>query len=197
MTKFDRSFWEERWSRALDEHGDTGALRTASPHLTKVFAAVPPGRALDAGCGHGAESIWLAGHGWEVTGVDFSPTALEAAHSTADSFGSDIANRTEWIERDLGVWTPEPEHYDLVLSLFVHIVGSVEEFVVRMASAVRPGGTLFLVGHHPLDQNQVSAQSAIDALAEDPWEIHVAEDRERPAGDGVDAVFHADKPWGP
>ncbi len=192
MSKYDRSFWEERWSQTLANH--TSELRPASAHLTDVFASVPPGRALDAGCGHGAESIWLAGHGWEVTGVDFSPTALEVARSTAESLGSDIASRTTWIEGDLNEWTPEPEQYDLVVSLYVHVAGSIEDFVVRMAGAVNPGGTLFLVGHHPLDQNQITSQAAIDALADDPWEIYVAEDRERPTGDGVDAVFYADKP---
>lgn len=192
MSKYDQSFWDERWLQALESH--TGELRAASSHLTDVFASIPPGMALDAGCGHGAESIWLAGHGWDVTGVDFSPTALEAARSTAETLGSDIAGRTTWIEADLGVWTPESEHYDLVVSLYVHVAGSIEDFVVRLGDAVKPGGTLFLVGHHPLEQNQVTAQDAIDALADDPWEIYVAEDRERPAGDGFDAVFHADKP---
>jgi 2-polyprenyl-3-methyl-5-hydroxy-6-metoxy-1,4-benzoquinol methylase len=192
MSKYDQSFWEERWSQALAEH--TGELRAPSSHLTDVFASVPPGVALDAGCGHGAESIWLAGHGWEVTGVDFSPTALEAARSISESLGSEIASRTSWIEGDLNVWTPESERYDLAVSLYVHVPGSIENFVVRMAGAVKPGGTLFLVGHHPLDQNQVTAQDAIDALADYPWEIYVAEDRERPAGDGFDAVFYADKP---
>lgn len=192
MSKYDQSFWEGRWSQALAEH--KGELRAPSAHLTEVFAAVPPGVALDAGCGHGAESIWLAGHGWEVTGVDFSPTALEAARSTAESLGREIAGRISLIEGDLGVWAPESEHYDLVVSLYVHVAGSIEEFVTRMASAVKPGGTLFLIGHHPLDQNQVTAQAAIDALADDPWEIYLAEDRERATGDGFDAVFHADKP---
>lgn len=192
MSEYDRSFWEERWSQLLADH--TGELRPASAHLTDVFDSVPPGRALDAGCGHGAEAIWLAGHGWEVTAVDFSPTALEAARSTADSLGTDIAGRITFIEGDLGVWTPEPEHYDLVVSLYVHVAGSINDFIVRLADAVKPGGTLFLVGHHPLEQNQITAQSAIDELADDPWEIYVAEDRDRPTGDGFDAVFHADKP---
>jgi 2-polyprenyl-3-methyl-5-hydroxy-6-metoxy-1,4-benzoquinol methylase len=193
MTKYDRSFWEERWSEALETHPG-GPPHPPNAHLTSTFASTPPGSALDAGCGHGAESIWLAGHGWDVTGVDFSPTALEVARSTAESLGSEIAGRTAWVEADLGVWTPEPEQYDLVVSIYVHVAGSIEDLVVRLAGAVKPGGTLFLVGRHPLDQNQVTAQAAIDALADDPWEIYVAEDRERATGDGFDAVFYADKP---
>jgi hypothetical protein len=45
----------------------------------------------------------------------------------------------------------EPGHYDLVVCLYVHVAGSVEDMVGWMANGVAPGGTLFLVGHHPID----------------------------------------------
>jgi SAM-dependent methyltransferase len=40
---------------------------------------VPPGRAIDLGCGSGANSIFLAAHGFDVTDVDYSPVGLEKA----------------------------------------------------------------------------------------------------------------------
>ncbi|MFL5720099.1 MAG: class I SAM-dependent methyltransferase, partial [Chloroflexota bacterium] len=43
----------------------------------------PPGRALDLGCGTGANLRYLARHGFEATGIDFSPVALRVARQRA------------------------------------------------------------------------------------------------------------------
>jgi SAM-dependent methyltransferase len=45
--------------------------------------ALPPGSALDVGCGTGDSSIYLAQHGWQVTAVDFVPKALAEARAKA------------------------------------------------------------------------------------------------------------------
>ena len=162
-----------------------------------------PGFALDAGCGHGSEAIWLAASGWQVTAVDFSATALDFGRSTADAAGAGVAERIEWVEGDLGTWSPLPGRYDLVSCLYVHVDGSVVEMVRRLGMGVAPGGTLFLVGHRPIDpvtgaptpaagQVQVSVDEAVEALDPHDWEIAVAEERPRAAGgSGVDAVVRA------
>ncbi|KAA1426441.1 methyltransferase domain-containing protein [Nocardioides antri] len=199
---FDRDSWERRWSQVLREHGDKVAGRPPNAYLVADVGGLAPGRALDAGCGHGAETLWLAAAGWEVTAVDFSPAALDHARATAGRIGPDVADRVEWVEGDLGRWTPQPHRYDLVCCLYVHVADSPTEMVSRLASGVAPGGTLFVVGHLPVDpatgeptpaagQRQVTiadARAALDAAA---WNIH-AEERVRPeAGTGVDAVVRA------
>jgi len=151
MTKFDRSDWEARWSRALREHADQVAHRPPNAHLRAEVGNLRPGSALDAGCGHGADALWLAARGWQVTAVDFSATALAHARSTAAAVGADVAGRIDWVEGDLTTWTPQPGRYDLVACLYVQVAGSIEEMVCRMAAGVAPGGTLFLVGHRPTD----------------------------------------------
>ena len=202
---FDRDFWEERWSQALREHGDKVAKMPPNAHLTDEVGSLRPGRALDAGCGHGSDTLWLAARGWQVTAVDFSATALAHARSTAEAVGADVAERVDWVEGDLATWTPQPDHYDLVACLYVHVAGSVEEMVDRMATGVAPGGTLLLVGHRPIDpatgaatpaagQVQVSVDEAVAALEPARWEFAVAEDRpRRQAGTGVDAVICAQR----
>ncbi|MBN9797438.1 SAM-dependent methyltransferase [Pseudonocardia sp. UM4_GMWB1] len=200
----DREFWERRWTEVLDEHGDTVARMPPNAHLTAEVGDLPAGRALDAGCGHGAETMWLAARGWTVTALDFSPAVLEHARATAEeALGAEIAGRIDFIEGDLTTWAPEPGYFDLVVFLYVHSAGAVHELIQRMASGVIPGGTLFLVGHRPIDpdtgaetpaagQVQVSVDEARAALGSEQWDIAVAEDRRRPAAkSGVDAVICA------
>ena len=200
---FDRDSWERRWSQALREHADMVASRPPNAHLLAEMGDLQPGVALDAGCGHGAEAIWLAAAGWQVTAVDFSVTALDHARSTAQAVGEDVAERIEWVEGDLGSWAPLPQRFDLVSCLYVHVAGSVGEMVTRLAAGVAPGGTLFMVGHRPVDpetgkptpaagQVQVSVDDAVGALDARDWQIVVAEERRRvEAGAGVDAVVRA------
>ncbi|GAA1240074.1 class I SAM-dependent methyltransferase [Prauserella halophila] len=204
---FDRDFWEHRWDRVARDHPEAVANRPPNAHVITELADVRPGVALDAGCGHGAEAHWLSAAGWRVTAVDFSPTALDVGRSTARRLGADIAERIEWREGDLATWSPPQRHYDLVVCLYVHIAGSVAEFVTRLARGVAAGGTLLLVGHRPVDpetgadtaaagQVQVSVEetaAALDALG--GWRIDVAEERRRAAeGSGVDAVIRAVAP---
>lgn len=200
---YDRAYWEQLWEKTLREHADKVAQRPPNARLVAAVESLQPGRALDAGCGHGAETLWLAGHGWDVTALDFSASALAHARSTAESLGPDIAARIEWLEGDLAVWTPPPERFDLVVCLYVHIADSEAQMVRRMASGVAPGGALFLVGHRPIDpatgkptaaagQVQVSVEGAVAALDSNGWELAVAEERPRTiAGTGVDAVIFA------
>jgi SAM-dependent methyltransferase len=60
--------------------------------------ALRPGRALDLGCGTGRNAIYLARHGWQVTGVDMIERALETARRAAERAG--VAVR--WIAGDVG-----------------------------------------------------------------------------------------------
>jgi SAM-dependent methyltransferase len=193
---YDRDFWEGRWEQALREHGDRVAQRPPNAWLTAELAGLEPGRALDAGCGHGSDALWLAARGWHVTAVDFAPAALARGQMTAAAMG--LAERIEWVEADLGAWSPPAGAFDLVVCLYLH---EAEAMLERMAGGVAPGGTLLMVGHRPVDpatgaptpaagQNQISVEAARAALH--GWEVLVAEERPRAqAGTGVDAVIRA------
>jgi SAM-dependent methyltransferase len=53
--------------------------------LIEGDGALTPGTALDLGCGTGDNSIYLAKHGWQVTGVDFVAKAVEKARAKAEA----------------------------------------------------------------------------------------------------------------
>ena len=126
---YDRDFWEELWSRTLRERPGDLARRRPNAHLISEVEGLRAGRALDAGCGHGSETLWLAARGWRVTAVDFSAAALAHARSSAEAAGGEIAGRIDWVEADRASFTPGPRRYDLVACLYVHIAGAVRDRV--------------------------------------------------------------------
>jgi SAM-dependent methyltransferase len=105
-----------------------------------------PGRALDIGCGEGADALWLAERGWHVTAVDISRTALDRA--AADAVERNVANRIDFQRHDLAESFPDGV-FDLVSAQFLHSTVPMDRTAVlrRAADAVAPGGTLLVVDH--------------------------------------------------
>jgi SAM-dependent methyltransferase len=88
--------------------------------------------------------VWLAEQGWRVTAVDFSDVALRMARALADERRVAV----EWIEADALGWAPPPRGYDLVCVLYLQLPAPERRIVLaRAAEAVRPGGTLLVLGH--------------------------------------------------
>jgi SAM-dependent methyltransferase len=200
---FDKEYWEKRYGgrgkqsghaghTGHGEHGGRGGqggqgART-NPQLVAEVSGLEPGTALDAGCGEGGDSLWLASRGWRVRAVDLSETALGRGRERAAARGAEIADRITWEQADLTVWIPPENTFDLVSSQYVHTTGSLRELLARLAAAVAPGGTLLFVGHHPGDEQSTRDRghdahvhfTAPELAADlDPgqWELLVAEDR--------------------
>lgn len=134
--------WDERYSSRPKVWSGR-----PNPQLIAEASGLQPGRALDLGCGEGADAIWLAGRGWTVTAVDVSAVALERAAAHARESGH--SGNIEWLQQDLAAWVPERQ-YDLVSAQFLHSTLMPWQHGLRLAAAaVRPGGTLLVVGHHP------------------------------------------------
>lgn len=189
----DLASWEQRYR-------DSPALWSgrANAALVAEAADLPPGRALDVGCGEGGDALWLAGRGWQVTGLDWSEVALARAAEHAAAAG--VTDRVEWVRGDVVTWQPPAQAYDLVTAHFLHPQETLRhELVPRLASGVAPGGTLLWVGH-PYDEERAAvwggdrfstaAQVAAD-LDPAQWEVLTAECRPR-AGD-QNGHHHADE----
>lgn len=142
-TEYTQEFWDERY-------GSTDRIWSGRPNAQVVaqVADLAPGDALDVGSGEGADAIWLASRGWQVTAVDVSAVALERAANAAAAEGERVAARITWEQRDMLSWDPGPARFDLVTAQFMHLPRPAQDSMhTRLAAAVRPGGTLLIVGH--------------------------------------------------
>lgn len=194
---YDEQSFEERY-RATD------ALWSGRPNtqLVREAADLPPGTALDVGCGEGADAIWLAERGWHVTAVDFARTALERGQAQAESLGREVADRIRWVHADITAELPG-DGFDLISAQFMHLPPEPRrELFARLAAAVAPGGTLLVVGHDfsdiaagahrpPEPERFFTAAEVVESL-DDRWEVLVAEARPRPAHvhEGEDITVH-------
>jgi SAM-dependent methyltransferase len=134
-----REDWDARYA-------EEGLLWSAKPNrfLVAEVSDLAPGRGLDLACGEGQNSIWLAGLGWRMLGVDYSSVAIEKARGRAERDGVEV----ELLCEDLVAYEPEPAAFDLVLLLYLHIPAEERRIVLeRAASALATGGTLVLLGH--------------------------------------------------
>lgn len=142
MNDSARDRWNDRY--AARPRVWSGAV---NPILPAEAASLPPGRALDIGCGEGADALWLAERGWHVLGVDIADLAIDRARAEAAARAG-LEGAVEFRRADLRTWVPERRAFDLVLCFFVHLPPDERDLVFsRLAEAVAPGGTLLLVGH--------------------------------------------------
>jgi SAM-dependent methyltransferase len=174
-----------------------------NPQLVREAGGLRPGKALDLGCGEGADAIWLAQQGWTVTAVDVSAVALDRARShekaalareSVHAGEGAIASRITWQQADLEQWQPG-NSFDLVTTQFLHSQELAWQGPLRTAAAaVKPGGTLLVVGHHPdrlppwggashhHREMFYTGDELVQALGLDgpEWQLEVQTSRERP-----------------
>jgi SAM-dependent methyltransferase len=196
---FDEAAWEERYRAKPAVWSGR-----PNPQLVAEAAGLTPGRALDVGCGEGADAIWLAERGWQVTAVDIATTALERAAAHAAAAGPEIAARVGYVHADLLKELPADGAYDLVSAQFMQPPAEARrDLFGRLAAAVAPGGTLLIVGHHPSDLRtsahrphfpdlMFTAEEVASSLDPASWEVRAAESRPRAAVDpeGNEITIH-------
>ncbi len=148
LQRFSREFWDRRYSS--HDHVWSGRPNL---HLVDEVQGLAPGRALDVGCGEGADVLWLAQRGWTVTGADVSPVALRKAAAHVASAAPELAEQIAWREVDLFAPDAEPlGDYDLISSQYLHMPPEVRgRALARLTAGVAAGGHLLLVSHHPSD----------------------------------------------
>ncbi|WP_448629104.1 SAM-dependent methyltransferase [Cellulomonas soli] len=189
----EAEYWEAFY-QASDRHWSGRVNVTLAEQVAGMLppeAGDGPRRtALDLGCGEGADAVWLAAQGWQVTAVDISATALDRARQHALEAG--VADRITWEQHDLSRTFPAGR-FDLVSAQFLHssLRRDRSPLLRRATGSVAPGGTLLLISHGafpdwaPQPRPDVlfhTAQETVDLLGLDgTWDVELAGTVERAA----------------
>lgn len=112
-------------------------------------AAMTPGRALDVGCGEGADAIWLAQRGWQVTAIDVALAALDRGRQLAELAGVAV----QWVRGDVWRTRFPAGAFDLVSLQYPALAKRAdwEAGVDALLATLAPGGVLLAVFHHLVD----------------------------------------------
>ncbi len=190
--------WDERY--AAGERIWSGQPNQA---LVAEVSELAPGRALDVGCGEGADAVWLARRGWDVTALDVSSVALGRAQQHATEAGVAVrwllSGLTEAARTDAAL---AEGGFDLVSAQYPALLHAGDHEPERaLLAAVAPGGILLVV-HHLIDAEH-ARDSGLDPadyvspgdvanLLDGRWLLEVHEERPRHVVGGAGAHHTTD-----
>lgn len=177
--------WDERYASTAQMF--SGRANFA---LVTEVSGLRPGRALDVGCGEGADAVWLARQGWTVTGLDVSRVALDRAARLAELEEVQV----QWMHAGLVDAALPLGGFDLVSAQYPALRSSADQVAERaLLAAVAPEGLLLMVYHAGFDGEQakahgfdpadyVGADDVVSLLGDD-WRVDIDERRrDVPAG---------------
>lgn len=166
--------------------------------LVAELSGRPPGRALDVGCGEGADAIWLGRRGWEATGIDVSGVALDRARRAAEAAEVAVTWRRLRLAEAYELGT-----FDAVSACYAPLLKTPHREAERaLLAAVAPGGVLVWIHHtdidrdraheHGFDPDDYVGEADILAALDDGWFIETRQRRPRHVAEGAGAHHHED-----
>ncbi|WP_028459186.1 cyclopropane-fatty-acyl-phospholipid synthase family protein [Chloroflexus sp. Y-396-1] len=118
------------------------------PEIITLSNELPPGRAIDLGCGTGRACIWLARAGWQVDGIDFVPEAIAIARERVAVAG--VADKVRLFVADATRLDFLTEPYDLAIDVGCGHGFSEPElnaYLDEVRRLLRPGGLFAFFAH--------------------------------------------------
>jgi len=146
--------------------------RPQKPFLAVADRVVGP--VLDAGCGTGNTSIYLAALGREVTGIDFVESALEKARAKASERGLNV----RFLRRDAMTLADWDESFASVIDsgLFHVYEGEARDLYVRgLRRVLRSGGRLFLLSFAADAHEGGISLEQLARVFSDGWQVESVE----------------------
>ncbi|WP_031458588.1 SAM-dependent methyltransferase [Chloroflexus sp. MS-G] len=118
------------------------------PEIITLSNELPPGRAIDLGCGTGRACIWLARAGWQVDGIDFVPEAIAIARERVAAAG--VADKVRLFVADATRLDFLTEPYDLAIDVGCGHGFSEPElnaYLDEVRRLLKPGGLFAFFAH--------------------------------------------------
>jgi methyl halide transferase len=144
-------YWENRY-QAGTTRWDIGQAAPPFISFLNYPQAPKPGKVVVLGCGRGYDALLFAQYGFEVTGIDFAPSAIASATALAQAAGSSA----KFLQRDIfDLKTEFPHYFDYVVehTCFCAIDPSQRLAYVKLVRAIlKPQGHLiglFFTHSHP------------------------------------------------
>lgn len=126
--------------------------RNPNEFLIEMTKGLKPGHALDVGMGQGRNSIYLAKHGWDVTGFDASAEGVRLARAEAAHLELKLSTSVATFKQfDFG-----ESRWDLIV-LTYEPTRAIAPVVLR---ALKPGGIVVVEDRH-VDTQRVWPESGL------------------------------------
>jgi SAM-dependent methyltransferase len=183
------------------EHYVAEAIWSGNPNgaLVAEVSGLVPGRAVDVGCGEGADAVWLASQGWQVTGFDVAGSALDRGRAAAVAAGVEV----EWLRAGLLSAELPQGAFDLVSACYPALLRTPEGLAEQaLLALVAPGGRLLVLAHADIDREQAIERGfdpddyvdldAIRAALPNDWTIETDDRRDRHVATGAGAGHTTD-----
>jgi SAM-dependent methyltransferase len=128
--------WDERYARQEYIYGTE-----PNKFLKEQLSLLKPGRILFPAEGEGRNAVFAASIGWETDAFDQSVEGQKKAVKLATHKGVSI----DYYIQSLNDWNPEPDQYDCIAMIFVHLPEGLRQQVHNaVIRSLKPGGTLLL-----------------------------------------------------
>jgi SAM-dependent methyltransferase len=128
--------WDERYARQEYIYGTE-----PNSFLKEKLLLLKPGRILLPAEGEGRNAVFAASLGWETDAFDQSIEGRKKALLLAKQKNASI----NYYIQSLAEWDPDPDQYDCIALIFVHLPEELRKQVHHSAiKALKPGGIIIL-----------------------------------------------------